>query len=1058
MIRKLKGLMVPNSLSESEVHKWERHFWCNCCVKPIEGERHSCSECESADWCARCADGACACAAGGVRSHRVTLRHHLFEDVSPLRGVANKPTSNAATLDLALRRHATKLCVADAHTADLCDAVPLTEASSTRWLTFARVHLLASRLAFALDRLAVRGAVVVASEPRVESAMLFDFAMVLRHDARDLFVPVAKSASARVLRIVCERCAPLGMLVCTAMTRDAVHEALRDLPAHLRPPHLLDLDAGAEFARLLNSTAVASSPLYPVRADATVDNGTRVCVFSSGSTGDPKGVVHTSRSWQLSQRTLTHLTMPWVGIAWQPLPSLRRQLMADILGGGRIYLVASAERLRADLRAVRPTVLSSTPRFWGDLHSEYEAALAAALPTVPRDDERALGTLRERCALAVFRDVLGGRVRVAATGGAPTPASVKRWLQFLPMMVHEGYGLSECTSVLNEAGRPVSASVLVRLEPVPQLELDGVTRGEIVVRSDTMFEAYVGDAELTRAAFTADQYYRTGDLASYDAASARYTLIGRLSNAKKLAQGVFVSVERIETTLAQSALVRQICVHADGERDHVVALVVPTAPDVTEPALLDDFRRLAREHAFEAFEMPRAVAVLRGDGSDDGDFTVDNGCLTGTGKLARVGVQRRFGAALAALYARTRATELAIEARGGARSLADILSLLGHTDIAVAERFSFRQLGGDSIAAVRCAKTLRIDAAALLSDVPLATVLTNTMMMMTQQQMSVDDVVAGVAADDNDNDADGSLVLVTGASGFLGKFIVNELLSSDTTRHVMAMVRAADDAAARARLATIESDRVTVVAGDLSQARFGWSEAVFEARRRALSAAVHNGACVNASLGADALRAVNVGGTASVLQLIGRKPLVYVSTIGVLHAGSSGYAQTKSEAEQLVRGVRARLGVGVGIVRPGAIGPARDGTSNPVDFRVLLAREMLRQAAAPRRIDELQLRFVGVECVAKRCVQLLQQAARTVELPLVAPRTVAWRAVVDEIARRRDAFRRGIDMKEWCDAIENAALRQLVARGLGEEPANGDDNDLESFDDTLICKFIDKLI
>ena len=42
--------------------------------------------------------------------------------------------------------------------ADLCDAVPLTEASSTRWLTFARVHLLASRLAFALDRLAVRGA------------------------------------------------------------------------------------------------------------------------------------------------------------------------------------------------------------------------------------------------------------------------------------------------------------------------------------------------------------------------------------------------------------------------------------------------------------------------------------------------------------------------------------------------------------------------------------------------------------------------------------------------------------------------------------------------------------------------------------------------------------------------------------------------------------------------------------------------------------------------------------------------------------------------------------
>lgn len=1058
MLKKLKGFLSSETDERSfgeSIHKWERHFWCNCCVKPIEGIRFSCSECESADWCERCADGQCNCEAGGVKSHRVNLLHHLFEDVSPVRGVANKPANNAATLDLALRMHANKLCVSDARCVANVDAVPLTQSGSTRWLTFARVHVLASRLAFALDRLAVRGAIVVVAEPRVESAMLFDFAMVLRHDDRDMFVPVAKGASARVIRIVCERCSPT-MVVCTAVTRTTVREALASLPT--APAHFVDLDTD-DFARLLNSTCNAP-PLYAVRADATVDNGTRVCVFSSGSTGDPKGVVHTSRSWQLSQRNLVHLTMPWVGIAWQPLPSLRRQLMADILGGGRIYLVATAERLRDDLRAVRPTVLSSTPRFWGDLHAEYEAALAAALPSIDAADERALGTLRERCALGVFRDALGGRVRVAATGGAPTPASVKRWLQFLPMMVHEGYGLSECTSVLNEAGKPVSASVRVRLDPVPQLELDGVTRGEIVVRSDTMFESYVGEADKTREAFTADGYYRTGDLASYDAASGRYALIGRLSNAKKLAQGVFVSVERIETVLAQSALVRQICVHADGLRDHVVAIVVPANKQVTETALLNEFRRLARENDFEAFEVPRAVAALHDD-----DFTVDNGCLTGTGKTARIGVHRRFGATFDALYERTRAAEAAIEARGGARSLADILFQLGHDtgDIEIAERFSFRQLGGDSIAAVRCAKILQIDATTLLSDLPLAHVLTQSGSSAKKDDFDVDRIVSEIKDEDARSSASsGSHVLVTGASGFLGKYLVRELLARDS--HVMAMVRAKDDDAARARLSIVDP-RLTVVAGDLSLERFGWSKELFEQRRREICAAVHNGACVNASLGADELRAVNVGGTATVLRLIGRKPLVYVSTIGVLHPTSSGYASTKLDAERLVHAVRSRLDgtPPVIIVRPGAIGPASDGTSNPIDFRVLLMREMVRQGASPRRIDKLQLRFVGVECVARRCVTLLLTSNKTSALvPLVAPHSVPWSAVVDEIARRNAAFKRGIEMEDWCKAIENVSFRELIQRGgIGAEKElqlATDDNDIDSFDVTMISKMINLLL
>lgn len=1025
MINKLKQFFVRTSPSASALPDdvpdvWSRMYHCNCCLEPIEGVRWSCADCDSADWCAACHAGACACTTGGEQTHALAPKSHLlWQGASPLHSPARRPQSNGETLATALRLHANKLAVADEANrvaAMFGGGVAVQPACSLRWVTFGQLHVLVSRIAFALDRLRVRGAVLIVSEPRAE-AVAVDFAMVLRHDERDVIVPVVKSVASGTLATICERTAP-QLVFCSAVTRDVVRS--------LAGVRVVDFDDAAEMAAFLGDAG--ATRLYAIdEAACAARGGTKVCVFSSGSTGAPKGVLHNSRSWKLNTRALEHMQMPWVGVAWQPLPSMRRQVMADLLGGGRVLLVASTANLHELIARVRPTVLTSTPRFWCDLYADYLA----------------LDGSEESRVVAIYKR-LGGRVRVAATGGAPTPPNVKAWMTRLPIMVHEGYGLSETTSVLNERGEPAHAGVEVRLEPVAELELDGVHKGEIVVRSPTMFEAYVGDAELTARAFTADGFYHTGDLGERNERTGAIKLIGRLANAVKLQQGVFVSIERVETCLGESALVKQMCVFADGLRDHVVAIVVPRGATVSESDVMADFRRLAKKHSFAAFELPRCIALL------DDEFTVENGCLTGTGKIARKNVVSKHRTLFEALYARTRAAEAAIEARGGPRSLADVLFQLGHTDVDVAERCSFRELGGDSLLAARFARLVGVDAAALLGGAPLAHVLR---VARTATSVAIDDIVRDVVrADDDDESSD---VFVTGANGFLGRFIVQRLLARG--RSVLAMVRAADDAGAAARLGAPAHARLTVVAGDLALERFGWPAALYEARRRRVGAAIHNGAIVNAALGVEQLHAANVGGTANVLRLVGAKPLVYVSTVGVLRP-HSGYAQSKLQAEALVRAVRQRLGAAVAIVRPGAIGPAAaSGEANPIDFRVLLVLEMLRQRAAPGALEKVELRFVGVERVAQRCVQMLEEVEETeaevekVEA-VVGRGGKTWRDVIDAVeASSVDGFRRGVEWAVWRDAIQSDALRSLCKGGViggggGEEEGETEEGEEEEID------------
>ncbi|MFJ2967327.1 type I polyketide synthase [Streptomyces collinus] len=225
---------------------------------------------------------------------------------------------------------------------------------------------------------------------------------------------------------------------------------------------------------------------------------------------------------------------------------------------------------------------------------------------------------------------------------------------------------------------------------------------------------------------------------------------------------------------------------------------------------------------------------------------------------------------------------------------------------------------------------------------------------------------------------DPSDILLTGASGFLGAFLVRDLMRTTTAR-LHCLVRGADDAAAYERLRSsltwyrvwdeIDESRLRVRAGDLADERLGLSEEEFDGLARSVDAVYHAGATVHWLHPYEALRAANVHGTREILRLAARHrtvPVHYISTVGVFNgpvtpgvplkvtdptgpaeALPSGYLQSKWVAEQLVGLARDR-GLPVSVHRVDVIsGDTRNGACQTRDFVWLSLKGLLQAQATP---------------------------------------------------------------------------------------------------------------
>ena len=248
-------------------------------------------------------------------------------------------------------------------------------------------------------------------------------------------------------------------------------------------------------------------------------------------------------------------------------------------------------------------------------------------------------------------------------------------------------------------------------------------------------------------------------------------------------------------------------------------------------------------------------------------------------------------------------------------------------------------------------------------------------------------------------------ILVTGATGFLGPFLVNSLLAQ-TSYTLHALVRATDAAHGvdrivaglrRAQLWSPALDaevraRVRVVCGDLAEPDLGIGQAAFQRLADSVDAIVHNGALVNYVRTYDALRPANVIGTRDLLRLAmtgHRKAFHLVSStfiygwstepvVGEWDANAKmsgldfGYSQTKWVAEQLVLAAQ-RQGLDVRIYRPSLISPTRAGFGSEDDILVRLTAFMIEHGLAVNALNQISL--LPADLIADHVVALMDLPA-----------------------------------------------------------------------------------
>ena len=540
--------------------------------------------------------------------------------------------------------------------------------------------------------LAVGGRVALMSRTRYEWAVL-DFAI---WTAGGQTVPVYPTSSSVQLEWILEDSGARLIVVEDEGTAAIARQAMKVLDLDL-PIWIIDQGGLGQLAEL--SLGVPDSELLDRRAVLTPETIATI-VYTSGTTGRPKGCVLTHAALHAEAANLVELMVPAFREVAHTEPSTLLFLpLAHVLGRaieiaciqGQMTLglwpTIKPDEVRPELEAFKPTFLVAVPYFFERIHdiargtaermgrgASFDRADRVAVNYGAAQMDAVLGRgkrpgLGLRLAhrlydLLVYRRVraaMGGDVRYVISGSSRLDSRLTQFFFGCGVLVYEGYGLTE-TSAAATVNPPLDPRLGSVGLPIPGGAVRIDQDGEILLRGPVLFSGYWHNLEATAGSMLGD-WFTTGDLGSLDD-EGYLTITGRKKDILITSGGKNVSPSLLEDRLRSRPPVGQCVVIGDG-RAYVTALITLEAEEMEHWLTLrrrpldTPFAELAQDIELQ-FQVQAAVdyansAVSRAESIRrfkivEGEFSEENGLLTPSLKVKRHAVIDAYARDIEELY------------------------------------------------------------------------------------------------------------------------------------------------------------------------------------------------------------------------------------------------------------------------------------------------------------------------------------------------------------------------------------------------------------------------
>jgi len=369
-----------------------------------------------------------------------------------------------------------------------------------------------------------------------------------------------------------------------------------------------------------------------------------VMLYTSGTTGNPKGVPLTHNNVGVNGRDWLVCNGPVidedaVDLLWLPFSHIfgfGEACLGNTLGF-TTYMSDPASVL-SRLPEVKPSVFMSVPAYW--------EKIAMSVATEPTTDRRK----------AKMAELTGGRFQFCLSGGAGLKREVKELFHECGVLIIEGYGLTEAspTLTLNRPDRFRFDTVGI---PLPSVELKLAEDGEILAKGANVFSGYHKDPEATRAAFTEDGWFKTGDVGRWTE-DGFLQIIDRKKDILVTAGGKNVPPVNIELRFADEPLFTHVVVYGDGKRfltagvwiNEGVAKTLVGA-DWDEPSKRDAaLHKLVQERVDKVNAQLASYESIKKFVIMPTPLTVEGGLLTASLKVRRKKVYEAFKRQFEGLY------------------------------------------------------------------------------------------------------------------------------------------------------------------------------------------------------------------------------------------------------------------------------------------------------------------------------------------------------------------------------------------------------------------------